>query len=294
MKIVSFLAILFCSIIANGQKDIFINTGRPMLKRLNFDLFSKPSEIGFNELDYQIDQVILGRVKIYFYDSDTICFRINRNLPIMVTGLTNLKSSKIVISKIPKTNYNPIDSIWTYTVQYFDEDSLDLSTEKTTIHVPNNSEEFKLSELIDEIHSLIHFQQQDSQVNLKIKKPNKDYTLISDKSALRQIIGNLIINAFKFCKEGEIKFEINISDTNFACTVRDTGIGLTHEELQHIFEPFYQASSGRTRQYGGSGLGLSIVNRITSDLGGQIDVKSKKNNFTQFDIMIPNIVKLKG
>ena len=157
MKIVSFLAILFCSIIANGQKDIFINTGRPMLKRLNFDLFSKPSEIGFNELDYQIDQVILGRVKIYFYDSDTICFRINRNLPIMVTGLTNLKSSKIVISKIPKTNYNPIDSIWTYTVQYFDEDSLDLSTEKTTIHVPNNSEEFKLKNKKLKINNILYF-----------------------------------------------------------------------------------------------------------------------------------------
>jgi len=145
MKIVSFLTLLFCSIIVNGQnKDIFIKTNKLLLKRLNFDLFSEPSEIGFNELDYQIDQVILGKVKIYFYTNDTICFRINRDLPIMITGLKNLKTNKVVIRNIPSINYNPIDSIWTYSVQYFDQDSLDLSTEKTTINVPNNSEKFEL------------------------------------------------------------------------------------------------------------------------------------------------------
>lgn len=163
MKTLSFLTLFLCYIVVNAQrKDVIINTNKPLLNRLDIDLFSEPKEIGFHELDYLIDLVLLGKVKIFFFDEDTLCFRINRDLPIMITGLKNLKSDKVVINKIPRTAYNPIDSIWTYSVKYYSEDSLDLSTEKTIINVPNNSEKFEFK-------------------NVKMKINNKDYypTIIS-------------------------------------------------------------------------------------------------------------------
>jgi hypothetical protein len=140
MKITPFFILFFFASLVIGQSnDIVINTNRPFIQRLDVDLFSDPSEIGFNELDYLIDRVTLGRIKIYYFNEDTICFRIKSDLPIMISGLKSYTDSKIVINKIPRIDYNPIDSLWTSTVKYFDKDSLDLSTQDTVIYVPNNS-----------------------------------------------------------------------------------------------------------------------------------------------------------
>ncbi len=104
--------------------------------------------------------------------------------------------------------------------------------------------------------------------------------LIGDPVRLRQVLLNLVSNAIKFTKEGAIEVSVTtdeIADVEEAVvrfTVKDSGIGLTEEQQQVIFEPFRQADGSTTRHYGGIGLGLSISRRLVQLMGGEIGVTS--------------------
>lgn len=107
--------------------------------------------------------------------------------------------------------------------------------------------------------------------------------LIGDAVRIRQILINLVGNALKFTSHGEVHIRVDKlpSDPNappdtvdLLFSVHDTGIGITQEQLEHIFEPFVQADSSITRRYGGSGLGLAIVKRLVDLMGGEIRAES--------------------
>jgi signal transduction histidine kinase/CheY-like chemotaxis protein len=105
-----------------------------------------------------------------------------------------------------------------------------------------------------------------------------DY-LIGDPTKLSQIILNLINNALKFSKNGEVKVivkQTNSTDieTNLHFAISDTGIGIPEDKLESVFESFSQGSIEVNRKYGGTGLGLTIVKKLIKILGGQISVKS--------------------
>ncbi|MDR1496504.1 MAG: response regulator, partial [Clostridiales Family XIII bacterium] len=114
-------------------------------------------------------------------------------------------------------------------------------------------------------------------VNIDEFKPS---TFMSDELRIRQILINLLGNAVKFTPEnGEIDFKIeNLGSANGVTgakfTVKDTGIGISDEEKEKIFEPFEQAASRISSKYGGTGLGLAISRRIVEIMGGQIEVES--------------------
>jgi signal transduction histidine kinase/DNA-binding response OmpR family regulator len=103
--------------------------------------------------------------------------------------------------------------------------------------------------------------------------------VVGDPTRLRQVLVNLIANAIKFTQKGEveIRVEMESGDKEGAClhfAVRDTGIGIPPEKHQPIFEAFSQADKGTTRQYGGTGLGLTIASRLVAMMGGRIWVES--------------------
>ncbi len=126
--------------------------------------------------------------------------------------------------------------------------------------------------------------------------PNLPQTVITDSLRLRQILINLVSNAVKFTPEGIVMLEakcnhINPNGTcNISISVKDTGIGIPLELQAKIFEAFTQIESKATRKYGGTGLGLTIVKRLTAMLGGTISVNSSKQNGTLFTVNFPNMV----
>lgn len=111
--------------------------------------------------------------------------------------------------------------------------------------------------------------------------------LYGDSVRLRQILLNLADNAIKFTEQGSVMIHAQLvknsaDHSNIYFSVIDTGIGLTEQELERLFQPFSQADSSTTRKYGGTGLGLAISKRLVELMDGEIGVESEKNNGAVF------------
>jgi len=120
-------------------------------------------------------------------------------------------------------------------------------------------------------------------------------TLIGDATRLTQILVNLIGNALKFSDKGAIEvgfFKQSVTNgiINLGVRVKDTGIGISEEKLERIFERFNQAEDSITRNYGGTGLGLSIVKTLIQLQNGTIEVSSEPGRGTEFVFTIPYTV----
>ncbi len=96
----------------------------------------------------------------------------------------------------------------------------------------------------------------------------------SDQDKIKQVILNLLSNAAKFTHQGKITVTAQTDESNLMISVTDTGIGMSDEAMQRIFEEFQQADTSTTREYGGTGLGLSISRSLAQLLGGHLTVRS--------------------
>ena len=108
-----------------------------------------------------------------------------------------------------------------------------------------------------------------------------------DVTRLRQIMLNLIGNAIKFTRNGEVKVVLTRSDDTLHITVSDTGIGMTPDQLQRVFEPFEQADRSIARRFGGSGLGLTISRQLLGLMGGRIEATSDIHCGSVFAVSLP-------
>lgn len=111
---------------------------------------------------------------------------------------------------------------------------------------------------------------------------NPEQQILTDHGKLRQIITNLIGNAVKFTHQGEICFSVRVNENRLEMSIKDTGIGIAKADLKRIFLPFVQADGSITRQYGGTGLGLTITNRLVKLLNGQISIRSTVGQGSEF------------
>ena len=118
--------------------------------------------------------------------------------------------------------------------------------------------------------------------------------LTGDEQKIRRVIMNLVNNAIEFTNEGcvSIHFGARKEDygVNLIVTIKDTGIGMSKESVENLFEKFTQVDMGRTRKKGGVGLGLAIAQTIVNRMGGFITVKSELNKGSEFRIIIPQKV----
>ena len=120
--------------------------------------------------------------------------------------------------------------------------------------------------------------------------PNKLCTLTVDPMRLRQILLNLLSNACKFTKEGEVKLaarKVSNGSSFVEFAVSDTGIGLTAEQQAKLFQEFTQADSLTARRYGGTGLGLALSRKLARMMGGDVTVTSKPGKGSVFTVRLP-------
>jgi CheY-like chemotaxis protein len=123
--------------------------------------------------------------------------------------------------------------------------------------------------------------------NLPSKLPQ---IIVGDPNRLRQILINLISNAIKFTDAGRVLIEIELqTNDNFLFSISDTGIGISQDQIESIFQPFRQADLSTTRKYGGTGLGLTICQQLIKKWGGIIWVDSKENQGSIFRFTMPFI-----
>ncbi len=114
-----------------------------------------------------------------------------------------------------------------------------------------------------------------------------DIKIVTDKDKLKQILSNILENAFKFTSRGEITMACNLKENEIGFCVKDTGIGIPQDAHEIIFEHFRQADSGISQLYGGTGLGLAICKTLVELMGGKIYVKSQPRHGSEFTFTIP-------
>lgn len=113
----------------------------------------------------------------------------------------------------------------------------------------------------------------------------------TDPGKLRQILVNLLTNAVKYTDRGEIRLELGIEPEWVEFRVHDTGIGISPEHVEQIFEPFWQVDQSTTRRASGTGLGLSVVRRLARLLGGDVKVQSTIGEGSSFVVRLPSRVE---
>lgn len=147
---------------------------------------------------------------------------------------------------------------------------------------------FNLEELIEECVSVFSVTCAEKNIELIVLiSHNTPLQIIADPARIRQVLLNLLSNAFKFTKQGDITLNVHVLGTDAEVTtlkfeVSDTGIGITPEQQSRLFNPFQQADNSTTRKYGGTGLGLAICKNLVSLMGGEIDVISEHNKGSTF------------
>ena len=153
-----------------------------------------------------------------------------------------------------------------------------------------NPETVNLAPLIDEVAGTARQLAEQNQNRLVVEAPDNLGTLTVDPMRLRQILLNLLSNACKFTKQGEIRLRARkIVDGRswIEFAVADTGIGMTAEQQGRLFEEFSQAEATTAQRYGGTGLGLAITRKLARMMGGDVTVTSEPGKGSVFTVRLP-------
>ncbi len=178
-------------------------------------------------------------------------------------------------------------------------------------------EEFDIPTFINEVQSIVQPLMSKNSNSFEVYCHSEIGTIFADRTKLKQILINLLSNASKFTHEGIITLKVireyniehngngsntlsiesaNVSDhrvlNQIIFSVTDTGIGMTPQQIEKVFQPFVQADNSTTRKYGGTGLGLSICQKFCEMMGGRITVESCVGIGSTFTVNLPTVVTL--
>ena len=230
----------------------------------------------FNLLDYEIK----NKEKFLSHASHEL-----RTPMTAIMGLTHL----VLETKLPKFQREYIQKIENSAQHliHIINDILDISKMQAG-ELTLEKEEFNLNDIFDYILNITAIQVKNNNIdiNLNVDKGIPSH-VIGDSLRLGQVLINLLSNATKFTKDGEVSLNVKQIDyfenmTTLEFTVADTGIGMNPEQLEGIFQSFSQASTATSRKFGGTGLGLSISKQLIEMMGGKIHVTSEEGVGTQF------------
>jgi len=148
-------------------------------------------------------------------------------------------------------------------------------------------ETYSLKESIEKLHGIILPSAVNKGLSLEYHLEPEDIELFTDKRRVEQIILNLLSNAVKFTDLGKVSLLCRSEDGKLIVDVKDSGIGISQENIVNLFQPFRQIESGLTRRFEGTGLGLSISQKLSALLGGKIVVESHEGKGSTFSLIIP-------
>ena len=166
-------------------------------------------------------------------------------------------------------------------------DILDLSKiEAGAVELSKTTFDFHAA--IIDIQKLMQVRATENQIDLVVRiSDSVPKHINSDSKRIRQILINLIGNAIKFTRVGSVNLSVDYKDTRLVLDVIDTGIGMSPAQVNQLFKPFHQADNSIAREFGGSGLGLVISQRLANMLFGEITVESELGKGSRFTFSLP-------
>ena len=151
-----------------------------------------------------------------------------------------------------------------------------------------NKTEFDLKKLIDEITLSFGYALDAKRQTLSVNHQGDDFRIKADRDKIEQVIVNLIDNAIKYTNEaGQINILLLERQNEITFTVQDDGVGIPGKDINRVFERFYRVDKARSRELGGTGLGLGIAKHIVLAHNGQISIESEINKGTKVHIRLP-------
>ena len=205
---------------------------------------------------------------------------------VLTTELTAVQRE--YLQSVAKSSYNLLDVI---------NDILDFSKmEAGKLRI--DEQPFNLSKSVEDTIDVLSIQAHKKNLELVCKiEPALPLEFIGDATRIKQVLINLLGNALKFTNEGEIVIDVQKKGEIYSkesdkyldlnISVKDTGIGISSEQLNNIFQSFIQADSSTTREYGGTGLGLTISKNLATLMGGTIEVESQLGEGSIFTLCLP-------
>ncbi len=151
-------------------------------------------------------------------------------------------------------------------------------------------ERVDLREILNEVAETASILEEGSSVSVSVMVPNEPHMVLVDRSRMRQLLMNLLTNAIKFNRpKGSVTVEAEMEEGTLQIRVRDTGVGMSGAELEHVFRRFWRADPARSRtgQRAGTGLGMAISKWIAEAHGGSIEAKSKRGKGTTMTVKLP-------
>lgn len=159
--------------------------------------------------------------------------------------------------------------------------------------MPFSAEACSLVELVEDVIEVMRVRAAEKELTLHAEFKGMLPSMIeTDPKRLRQVLFNLVGNAIKFTERGEVRMVVRMRTRKgdgarlMRFEVMDTGIGMTAQQIERLFEPFSQADVSTTRRYGGTGLGLAISKRIAAGMGGGIEVDSEPGRGSSFFLTV--------
>jgi signal transduction histidine kinase/CheY-like chemotaxis protein len=211
-------------------------------------------------------------------------------------------NSSLILAKLladnPDGNLTGEQVMHARTIQSAGNDLLDLINDILDLskieagHMEVVSESIRLSTIVDGLGRTFKPIAEQKQLQFACEiTPTCPREIQTDGKRLEQVLKNLLSNAFKFTRQGSVKLTISrTTDNRVAFAVSDTGVGISAEHHQLIFEAFRQADGTINRKFGGTGLGLSISRELAKILGGEIQLASEEGVGSVFTVIVPETI----
>jgi len=154
-------------------------------------------------------------------------------------------------------------------------------------HEEMRLQQFDACDVARDVAAVIEPLAQGRGLAFELQVPAEAVPVNCDPDRLRQVLLNLVGNAVKYTEQGSVRVALQARDDRVLWEVSDTGVGIDSANLDHIFEPFWQADPTQRARNGGTGLGLSVVRRLVQLMGGEVGVTSERGRGSTFSVALP-------